>query len=30
MSFKADITGIFEIEFEAAGKEIGKLTVEPG
>jgi type IV secretory pathway VirB10-like protein len=29
MSFKADITGIFEIEFEAAGKEIGKLTVEP-
>ncbi len=30
MSFKADITGIFEIEFEDAGKEIGKLTVEPG
>ena len=29
MSFKADITGIFEIEFEDAGKEIGKLTVEP-
>ena len=28
MSFKADITGIFEIEFEDAGKEIGKLTVE--
>jgi type IV secretory pathway VirB10-like protein len=30
MSFKATITGIFEIEFENAGKEIGKLTVEPG
>lgn len=30
MSFKADITGIFEIEFEEAGKEIAKLTVEPG
>ena len=30
MSFKADITGIFEIEFENAGKEIAKLTVEPG
>ena len=29
MSFKADITGIFEIEFEDAGQEIGKLTVEP-
>ena len=28
MSFKADITGIFEIEFEDAGEEIGKLTVE--
>ena len=28
MSFKATITGIFEIEFEDAGKEIGKLTVE--
>jgi len=30
MSFKADITGIFEIEFEHAQKEIAKLTVEPG
>ena len=30
MSFKATITGIFEIEFEDAGEEIGKLTVEPG
>ena len=29
MSFKADITGIFEIEFENAGKQIAKLTVEP-
>jgi hypothetical protein len=29
MSFKATITGIFEIEFEDAGEEIGKLTVEP-
>ena len=29
VSFKADITGIFEIEFEDAGKEIGKLTVQP-
>ena len=28
MSFKATITGIFEIEFEDAQKEIGKLTVE--
>ena len=30
VSFPADITGIFEIEFEEAGKEIAKLTVEPG
>jgi hypothetical protein len=30
MSFKADITGIFEIEFENAGKQIAKLTVEQG
>ena len=29
MSFEATITGIFEIELEDAGKEIGKLTVEP-
>ena len=28
MSFKANIPGIFEIEFEDAQKEIGKLTVE--
>src|SRR5262245_17408566 len=30
MSFKADITGIFEIEFEHSATQIGKLTVEPG
>ena len=29
MSFKATITGIFEIEFEVAPKQIGKLKVEP-
>src|SRR5262245_432832 len=29
MSFKADITGIFEIELENAGTEIGRLKVEP-
>jgi heme/copper-type cytochrome/quinol oxidase subunit 2 len=29
MSFKATITGIFEIEFEDAAKEIGSLKVEP-
>jgi heme/copper-type cytochrome/quinol oxidase subunit 2 len=29
MSFKATITGIFEIEFEDAGKEIARLKVEP-
>jgi pyruvate/2-oxoglutarate dehydrogenase complex dihydrolipoamide acyltransferase (E2) component len=29
MSFKADITGIFEIELEDAGVQIAKLTVEP-
>jgi heme/copper-type cytochrome/quinol oxidase subunit 2 len=29
MSFEATITGIFEIEFEDAGKEIARLKVEP-
>jgi heme/copper-type cytochrome/quinol oxidase subunit 2 len=29
MSFKATITGIFEIELEDAGEEIGRLKVEP-
>ena len=29
MSFKATITGIFEIEFEDAQKLIGELKVEP-
>ena len=29
MSFMADITGIFEIEFEHAGEPIGELKVEP-
>jgi heme/copper-type cytochrome/quinol oxidase subunit 2 len=29
MSFKADITGIFEIELEDSGKEIARLRVEP-
>jgi hypothetical protein len=29
ISFAASITGIFEIEFEQAGKPIGELTVEP-
>ena len=29
MSFKATITGIFEIEFEQAGKPIAELKVEP-
>ena len=29
MSFKATITGIFEIEFEHAGRPIGELKVEP-
>jgi hypothetical protein len=29
MSFKADITGIFEIELEHSGKQIARLTVEP-
>jgi len=29
MSFRATITGIFEIEFEHAGKEIAQLKVEP-
>jgi hypothetical protein len=30
MSFKATITGIFEVELEDAGEEIGRLKVEPG
>jgi heme/copper-type cytochrome/quinol oxidase subunit 2 len=30
MSFKATITGIFEIEFEHSGTEIARLKVEPG
>ena len=30
MSFKATIPGIFEIEFENAGEQIGELKVEPG
>ena len=29
MSFKADITGIFEIEFEDSGTQIAELKVEP-
>src|SRR5215210_3882057 len=29
VSFKASITGIFEIEFENAGEEIAELKVEP-
>ena len=29
MSFKADITGIFEIEFEDSGTEIAELRIEP-
>ena len=29
MSFKATITGIFEIEFEDAGEQIGELRVDP-
>jgi heme/copper-type cytochrome/quinol oxidase subunit 2 len=29
MSFPATIEGIFEIEFENAGRQIAKLTVEP-
>lgn len=28
-SFKADITGIFEIEFHGSGEVIGRLKVEP-
>jgi len=28
-SFKANITGRFEIEFEEAGQQIGELTVNP-
>jgi hypothetical protein len=30
MSFKATITGVFDIEFEHSATEIAKLTVEPG
>jgi FtsP/CotA-like multicopper oxidase with cupredoxin domain len=30
MSFKAAITGIFEIEFEESGTQIAELKVEPG
>jgi hypothetical protein len=30
MSFKATITGIFEIEFEESGTRIAELKVEPG
>jgi hypothetical protein len=30
MSFKATIDGIFEIEFEHAGKQIASLRVDPG
>jgi hypothetical protein len=29
VSFKADITGIFEIEYEHAGEQIGQLRVDP-
>jgi len=29
VSFKADITGIFEIEFEHAGEQIAELRVDP-
>ena len=29
MSFKADITGIFEIEYEHAHEQIGQLRVDP-
>jgi type III secretory pathway component EscV len=29
-SFKATITGRFDIEFEEAGKQIGELEVDPG
>jgi hypothetical protein len=30
ISFKATITGIFEIEFEESGTQIAELKVEPG
>jgi FtsP/CotA-like multicopper oxidase with cupredoxin domain len=30
MEFQADITGIFEIEFEDSGKQIAELKVNPG
>ena len=29
MSFKASITGIFEIEFEGSAEQIGELRVDP-
>lgn len=29
ISFEAGLTGIFEIEFEGSGEQIGELTVEP-
>lgn len=29
ISFEASLTGIFEIEFEGSGEQIGELTVEP-
>ena len=29
VSFKGDITGIFEIEYEHAGEQIGQLRVDP-
>ena len=28
-SFKATITGIFEVEFEESGEQIGELRVDP-
>ena len=29
VSFPADITGIFEIEYEGQGKQIAELRVDP-
>jgi hypothetical protein len=29
VAFKADLTGIFEIEYEHAGEQIGQLRVDP-
>lgn len=29
LSFPATITGVFEVEFEQAGTQVAKLTVEP-